>query len=655
MLNIFQTLLNDFPQIRQITLQTKLLLILMELINIAIKKEQEETISIYFIQWIEAALGILDSLTQPIFYSNINSEEKQEPIESNVDFFLTKQQQQIIMENCVKLLQCDFIEKIFPKVLLIFYRLTRNFEISKLIMNLHTIELLLTIQLEKNKYGSLLSNILRHIMEDPETLQSVMEREITSLIDSFTKRNERPVTPKILLSTLAPLLCRNPTLFIQTVVNTCLFKVGTTNIILKEKKNILKNKFSKNIPENIKFVITSLMNLFKPSDDKNKINYIPPNNQLKNIDIVHPNHINSVALQLLIDFVTIYPECRKLLLRYQPFKNSKEKKEYNFVQFILNDILGCNFCKDEDKKNAIKILEKLCLKIREKKKIIQEIDNILLEILSKWKSNQFQENFIIKFIQYISDFLYQLLKLSFSQNEISKAILESNISNSLIEFLGLSNFYNSKISSLIFSILKELQLISKFSIESSEHKIQKESTIQTHNDDISRSNQDLLNESSFSNESILDEPFIEFSLSVTSEEDIRREDTLTENTDEHIEETEDYDEEMDENYDEREDITDMEEPENITFSGVLRVRDDIDHDNFRIHFNNFRNLISLPNEINLNSNSNNAIFSFFADSSNQRRNNNLTTESLENILNTEISIMKVNFNFLINLSILLFF
>ncbi|EFJ18137.1 ubiquitin-protein ligase, UPL1 [Selaginella moellendorffii] len=87
--------------------------------------------------------------------------------------------------------------------------------------------------------------IIRHLMEDPQTLLLAMESEIRHCFTVAARQNGR-VSPRLFLSTLAPVLTRDPAMFMQAAANVCQLDSSNggrlTITLVKEEREKEKDK-----------------------------------------------------------------------------------------------------------------------------------------------------------------------------------------------------------------------------------------------------------------------------------------------------------------------------------------------------------------------------------------------------------------------------
>ncbi|CAD5316819.1 unnamed protein product [Arabidopsis thaliana] len=85
-------------------------------------------------------------------------------------------------------------------------------------------------------YDTVASVIVRHLVEDPQTLQIAMETEIRQTLSG--KRHIGRVLPRTFLTTMAPVISRDPVVFMKAVASTCQLESsgGTDFVILTKEK-----------------------------------------------------------------------------------------------------------------------------------------------------------------------------------------------------------------------------------------------------------------------------------------------------------------------------------------------------------------------------------------------------------------------------------
>ncbi|XP_023632661.1 E3 ubiquitin-protein ligase UPL1 [Capsella rubella] len=85
-------------------------------------------------------------------------------------------------------------------------------------------------------YDTVASVIVRHLVEDPQTLQIAMESEIRQTLSG--KRHIGRVLPRTFLTTMAPVISRDPVVFMKAVASTCQLELsgGRDFVILSKEK-----------------------------------------------------------------------------------------------------------------------------------------------------------------------------------------------------------------------------------------------------------------------------------------------------------------------------------------------------------------------------------------------------------------------------------
>ncbi|KAK2383806.1 E3 ubiquitin-protein ligase UPL1 [Trifolium repens] len=93
-------------------------------------------------------------------------------------------------------------------------------------------------------YDTVVSAIVRHLLEDPQTLQSAMELEIRQTLSG--NRHSGRVSPRSFLTSLAPVISRDPIVFMKAVAAVCQLETsgGRTVVVLSKEKEKEKSKSS---------------------------------------------------------------------------------------------------------------------------------------------------------------------------------------------------------------------------------------------------------------------------------------------------------------------------------------------------------------------------------------------------------------------------
>ncbi len=140
-----------------------------------------------------------------------------------VPYLLSLPDRKRAMEACVGLLQRPLHPDPLQALLQLSSHLTRDFELAQQFIHQGGLTALLTLAPTSSFSGqvSLITTILRHLIEEPSLLQHAMESEIKSTITKLMGRSGALVKPKNFLSTVAPLVCRDPVTFLRASANVC--------------------------------------------------------------------------------------------------------------------------------------------------------------------------------------------------------------------------------------------------------------------------------------------------------------------------------------------------------------------------------------------------------------------------------------------------
>ncbi|GFY84962.1 LOW protein: E3 ubiquitin ligase-like protein [Actinidia rufa] len=91
-------------------------------------------------------------------------------------------------------------------------------------------------------YDTLASAIIRHLLEDPQTLQTAMELEIRQTLSG--NRHAGRVYPRTFLTSMAPVISRDPGVFLKAATAVCQLESsgGRTVVVLSKEKEKEKDK-----------------------------------------------------------------------------------------------------------------------------------------------------------------------------------------------------------------------------------------------------------------------------------------------------------------------------------------------------------------------------------------------------------------------------
>lgn len=88
------------------------------------------------------------------------------------------------------------------------------------------------------RFEALVASVIRHILEDPHALQQAMEAEIKQALVTTLARQMGTLSPRMFLTTMAPVICREPNVFMQAAAAVCQVEKlnGRLTVVLKENK-----------------------------------------------------------------------------------------------------------------------------------------------------------------------------------------------------------------------------------------------------------------------------------------------------------------------------------------------------------------------------------------------------------------------------------
>lgn len=146
---------------------------------------------------------------------------------------------------------CDLISRHVPAVvmqavLLLSARLTKTHALALLFLEKGGLVALFTLPRSCffPGYDTLASAIIRHLLEDPQTLQTAMELEIRQTLTG--NRHAGRVSPRSFLTSMAPVISRDPGVFLKAASAVCQLESsgGRTIVILSKEREKDKSKAS---------------------------------------------------------------------------------------------------------------------------------------------------------------------------------------------------------------------------------------------------------------------------------------------------------------------------------------------------------------------------------------------------------------------------
>lgn len=93
-------------------------------------------------------------------------------------------------------------------------------------------------------FDTVAAAIIRHLLEDPQTLQQAMETEIRHTLIATLSRHNGRVSPRMFLTAMAPVVSRDPAIFMQAASVVCQLETfgGRSTVVLAKEKEKDKDK-----------------------------------------------------------------------------------------------------------------------------------------------------------------------------------------------------------------------------------------------------------------------------------------------------------------------------------------------------------------------------------------------------------------------------
>ncbi|CAH9121740.1 unnamed protein product [Cuscuta epithymum] len=178
-------------------------------------------------------------------------EDKQNKIQSSLGLspkYLDQQEQKQLIEIACACLRNQLPSEMMHAVLQLCSTLTRNHSVAVIFLDAGGLDQLLSLPTSSMFIGfdNIAATIIRHILEDPQTLQQAMETEIRHSIATATNRQPTGrLTPRSFLSNLTSVIQRDPVIFMQAARSTCQVEMVADRpyvILLKDREKDKKDK-----------------------------------------------------------------------------------------------------------------------------------------------------------------------------------------------------------------------------------------------------------------------------------------------------------------------------------------------------------------------------------------------------------------------------
>ena len=263
---------------------------------------------------------------------------------------------------CISLININSIDSdTLHSCLRIILRLTRNHKMALWFAKSNGLDALFNLKESQgfNGFYSLISLLIRHILESPEILQTTIEKTIRQLANNGAAHSLSGISTNstgryeiyYLLRSLGPIACRSPALFMEAL-NSCvkvqLRPTRDDKTAESEEKALLEERLAylmtgqretnpkktiQLLPE-IDSVITNLVTQLydQKKDNKMDTGSTDKKNDKKSDE---PLITQNILLRILGEIVTSYPQCASSLTSYT-LKNGESTLQYVLDNLLMN-------------------------------------------------------------------------------------------------------------------------------------------------------------------------------------------------------------------------------------------------------------------------------------------------------------------------------
>ncbi|PPD95047.1 hypothetical protein GOBAR_DD07921 [Gossypium barbadense] len=346
-------------------------------------------------------------------------------------------------------------------------------------------------------YDTVASAIIRHLLEDPQTLQTAMELEIRQTLSG--SRHAGRVSPRTFLTSMAPVICRDPVVFMKAATAVCQL----------ESSGGKCSKGHKKIPANLAQVIDQLLEIVlkypsaKGQEDSatglTSMEIDEPTSKVKGKSKVEETRKMesenersaglakvTFVLKLLSDILLMYVHAVGVILKrdsemgqLRVSNQSDSSGSLGIVHHILHRLLplsvdkssGLDEWRDKLSEKASWFLVVLCGRSSEgRKRVINELVKALSS-LSNVESNSMNSSLVPdKRVFAFADLAYSILsKNSSSSNlpgtgcspDIAKSMIEGGVVQCLTNILEVVDLDHSDAPKTVSLMLKALESLTR--------------------------------------------------------------------------------------------------------------------------------------------------------------------------------------------------
>ncbi|KAL3688671.1 hypothetical protein R1sor_014980 [Riccia sorocarpa] len=160
--------------------------------------------------------------------------------------YMSDEEQKKAMSVCCSLLRMELPPLAIQAVLQLCARLTKTHSVAMQFLEAGGLTALLSLPKDSLFAGfdTVAAAIIRHLLEDPQTLQQAMESEIRHTLIATLSRHNGRVSPRMFLTAMAPVISRDPSIFMQAVAGVCQIETvgGRPTIVLAKEKEKEREK-----------------------------------------------------------------------------------------------------------------------------------------------------------------------------------------------------------------------------------------------------------------------------------------------------------------------------------------------------------------------------------------------------------------------------
>ncbi|KAI3689153.1 hypothetical protein L2E82_47103 [Cichorium intybus] len=513
--HVLALLLNEDKESREVAKKSGLVKVASDLLsnwNFSTTHENENS---EVPKWVTAAFLAVDRLFQMDEKINTDISELLKKDDVGIGNVADIEEQKRLVEITCGYLKNQLPSETIHAVLQLCSTLTRTHSVAVCFLNSGGLPLLLSLP-----SGSLFAgfdktagSIIRHILEDPQTLQQAMESEIKqNVVTAGNRQSNGRLTPRNFLTNLTSVISRDPVVFMRAAQSVCQIEaVGERLYVMllkdhekdkskeKEKdKTPVKIKVHRKPPQSfvnvIELLLASVINFIPPvkDDDSSSTDMeidVALNKGKEKMDASTSENGGQENFASMAKVVFILKMLTEILLMYSPSVHVLLRRDneitttqkggifhhilHQFLPFLKNHKKEKKADVDWRHKLAVKASQFLvasCVRSTEaRKRIFTEINNVFTDFITSSEGHRPPGQHIQGFVDFLSDVLAARSPTgSLISGEASVTFIDVGLVKSLTQTLKVLDLDHADSLKVANGVVKVLEVVTKEHVHAAE-------------------------------------------------------------------------------------------------------------------------------------------------------------------------------------------